>query len=300
MQSVSCQAHIGDPHSVCSTSTQGDMCHHHPHLLKEEVTYGGVCCQPKATWLVPDSLLAQRSLTHWLWQTKEGCMLPFWFHAQRTPGQRLPVELRVRRRGPPRSCWLPSDPRPSGASLLQNRKQNGQPRALETVITAGPGSATGKKAWALESPTSSAPGSPLPWWLPPCLRVHPAPSPAGHGERLHAHLAKCSRLWCVGVTVQECRRTVWGSGTKAWQGTKNVPCRKIIVHLGNMRNKPSGRHRFCLPYREPRRQQSATAAPSGDETRRLVPSTALAAVLWGLGGCNIGLLQPQGTGGRRR
>lgn len=115
----------------------------------------------------PNSLLAQRSLINWLWQTKGGVhFYPSGF-MHRAPGWPLAMELRARRRGPPQSCWLPSDPRPSGASLLQNRKQGGHPRALGTMATTGPGSATGGKgqSWALESPTSGAPGSPLSLWL---------------------------------------------------------------------------------------------------------------------------------------
>lgn len=69
---------------------------------------------------------------------------------------------------------------------------------------------------------------------------------AGPGPRqLRTHLAE-HRPLRGGVTAQECRKTVWGPGTEAWPHTKNVPCREIIMRLGDTRSKPSGCHQFCL------------------------------------------------------
>lgn len=163
MQRVSCWAHTGDPHSVCSTSTQGDMCHRHLCWLKEEATCGGVCCLPKATQLVLTSFWPRGPIPAGYSRLKRGEFLPSGF-MHRAPKWPLATELRARRRGPPQSCWLPSDPRPRRASLLQNGKQGGHPKALGTMTTTGPGSATGRKGQgqALESPTGSAPGSPFP------------------------------------------------------------------------------------------------------------------------------------------
>lgn len=87
------------------------------------------------------------------------------------------------------------------------------------------------------------------WWTGgpawPCgfcrrLPAPPARRPAGCSGQLGTHGAKGRRLWCGGVMVQECRRMVWGSGPEAWPDTKNAPCRKIIVRLGNRRKKAAG------------------------------------------------------------
>lgn len=122
---------------------------------------------------------------------------------------------------------------------------------LRTMTTRGPGPAAGRKCQGRDRGTPDRRWS----WAAPSPQRPPCPpaasiclKPGRRGGLLRTHLAKHSRPWHGGVMAQECRKAVWGSGTEAWQCTKNVPCRKIIMRLGNMRNKPGRCHRFCLFY----------------------------------------------------
>lgn len=105
--------------------------------------------------------------------------------------------------------------------------------------------------------------------------------------------------------AQECRKTVWGSGMEAWQCTKNVSRRKIIMRLGNMRKKPGRCHRFCLFYQS--RGDSKVVqlgkhlSAQGDEDAGRYPAPAL---MWshcpqGLGMGGLGLRGGGCVGGRR-
>lgn len=126
--------------------------------------------------------------------------------------------------------------RPTGASLLQNRKPGGQPRACRDNDHHRAGSAAC-------SGTSTGGGlgqPPCPFGLCPRLQYPSCPQPS-QTQRAALHTSgRAQQATHGGVTAQECRKTVWGPGTEAWRCTKNVPCAKIIMHLRDMHSKPRG------------------------------------------------------------